>query len=113
MNAYVVGAGIYDATAKGRGPGPAERRPAITARQKRDTGRRRAGAAMPGGIEGTISQGVRTFGLRCSRYRQLAKTHLQHQATAAATNLERLAAWFRAIPRATTRTSRFAAFAAA
>ena len=29
-----------------------------------------------------------------------------------ATNLERLAAWFRAVPRAATRTSRFAALAA-
>jgi IS5 family transposase len=64
------------------------------------------------GIEGTISQGVRAFGLRRSRYRGLAKTHLQHVATAAAINLERLAAWFRAVPRAATRTSRFAALAA-
>ena len=36
----------------------------------------------------------------------------QHVATAAAINLDRLAAWFRAVPRATTRTSRFAALAA-
>jgi hypothetical protein len=34
-------------------------------------------------------------------------------ATAAAINLERLAAWFRAVPRAATRTSRLAALAAA
>jgi hypothetical protein len=43
----------------------------------------------------------------------LAKTHLQHVATAAAIDLERLAAWFRALPRAATRTSRFVALAAA
>jgi transposase len=55
---------------------------------------------------------VRTFGLRRSRYRGLARTHLQHVATAAALNLGRLAAWFRAVPRAATRTSRFAALAA-
>jgi transposase len=55
---------------------------------------------------------VRAFGLRCSRYLGLAKTRLQHVATAAAVNLERLAAWLQAIPRATTRTSRFAALAA-
>ena len=55
---------------------------------------------------------VRAFGLRRSRYRGLTKTHLQHVATAAAINLDRLAAWFRAVPRATTRTSRFAALAA-
>jgi hypothetical protein len=34
-------------------------------------------------------------------------------ATAAAVNLERLAAWFRAAPRAATRTSRFAGLATA
>jgi transposase len=56
---------------------------------------------------------VRVFGLRRSRYRGLAKTHLQHVATAAAINLERLAAWFQALPRAATRTSRFAGLAAA
>jgi transposase len=69
--------------------------------------------ARRAGIEGTLSQGVRAFGLRRSRYRGLAKTHLQHVAIAAAINLARLGAWFRAVPRATTRTSRFAALAAA
>jgi transposase len=61
------------------------------------------------GIEGTLSQGVRAFGLRRTRYRGMSKTHLQHVATAAAINLERLVAWFDARPRAQTRTSRFAA----
>lgn len=69
--------------------------------------------ARRAGIEGTLSRGVRAFGLRRSRYRGLAKTHLQHTATAAAINLERLAAWFQAIPHAATRTSRFAGLAAA
>jgi transposase len=73
-------------------------------------GRRRYGRRA--GIEGTLAQGVRAFGLRRSRYRGLAKTRLQHVAIAAAINLERLAAWFRAVPRAATRTSRFAALAA-
>ena len=73
-------------------------------------GRRRY--ARRAGIEGTLSQGVRTCGLRRSRYRGLARTHLQHVATAAALNLEHLAAWFRAAPRAATRTARFAALAA-
>jgi transposase len=67
--------------------------------------------ARRAGIEGTLSQGVRAFGLRRSRYRGLARTHLQHVATAAAIDLARLGDWFRAIPRATTRTSRFAALA--
>jgi transposase len=75
-----------------------------------EAGRRRY--ARRAGIEGSLSQGVRAFGLRRSRYRGLAKTHLQHVATAAAINLERLAAWFQAIPRAATRLSRFAALAA-
>lgn len=65
------------------------------------------------GIEGTISQGVRAFELRQTRYRSLAKTRLQHIATAAALNLERLVAWFLDTPRATTRLSRFAALAPA
>jgi transposase len=61
------------------------------------------------GIEGTLSQGVRAFGLRYARYRGLAKTHLQHVATAAAINVDRLIAWLDGSPRAKTRTSRFAA----
>jgi transposase len=69
--------------------------------------------ARRAGVEGTISQGVRAFGLRRSRYRGLARTHLQHVATAAAIDLARLGDWFRAIPRAATRVSRFAALAAA
>jgi transposase len=68
--------------------------------------------AKRAGIEGTLSQGVRALGLRRARYRGLAKAHLQHGATAAAINLERLGAWFRVRPRAATRTSRFAALAA-
>ena len=45
------------------------------------------------GIEGTLSQGVRVSGLRHCRYRGLAKTHLQHVATAAAFNLGRAVAY--------------------
>jgi transposase len=65
------------------------------------------------GIEGTLSQGVRAFGLRCCRYRGLAKTTLQHLATAAAINVDRLIAWFDEIPQAQTRKSRFARLAPA
>ena len=65
------------------------------------------------GVEGTLSQGVRAFGLRQTRYRGLEKTHLQHIAIAAAINIDRLVAWLDARPRATTRTSRFAALAPA
>jgi IS5 family transposase len=63
------------------------------------------------GVEGTISQGVRAFGLRKSRYRGLAKTHLQHVATAAAINFDRLVDWFDGVPRGKTRRSSFAALA--
>ena len=65
------------------------------------------------GIEGTLSQGVRAFGLRDARYRGLTKAHLQHVATAAAINMERLVAWLNERPRAKTRTSRLAALAPA
>jgi Transposase DDE domain len=60
------------------------------------------------GIEGTISQGVRAFGMRRSRYMGRAKSHLQHLATAAAINLERVADWFAGVDREKTRTSAFA-----
>ena len=67
--------------------------------------------AKRAGVEGTISQGVRGFGLRRSRYWGLAKTHFQHLATAAAINFDRLGAWFNNLPLAKTRTSRFARLA--
>ena len=46
------------------------------------------------GIEGTLSQAVRAFDLRHSRYIGLPKTHLQHILTAIAINLFRLVAWW-------------------
>ncbi len=63
------------------------------------------------GVEGTISQGVRAFDLRRSRYIGLTKTHLQHIAIAAAMNLVRLANWLTGVPKAKTRVSKFAALA--
>jgi transposase len=64
------------------------------------------------GVEGTISQGVRAFGLRQARYRGLAKTHLQGVATAAAINLARMDDWLSGHVPAKTRISRFAHLAA-
>jgi transposase len=93
-------------------PPRAEHEALRAARERLATKEGRRAYARRAGIEGTLSQGVRAFGLRRSRYRGLARTHLQHVATAAALNLERLAAWFGATPRAATRTSRFAALAA-
>lgn len=63
------------------------------------------------GIKGTLSQGVRAFGLRQSRYRGLAKTQLQNRAIAAAMNIDRLVNWFTLVPRSKTRVSRFLALA--
>jgi Transposase DDE domain len=60
------------------------------------------------GVEGTISQGTRAYGLRRSRYIGLARTHLQHILTAGAINLIRFARWKAEVPHAKTRTSRFA-----
>ena len=59
------------------------------------------------GIEGTISQAVRCFGMRRSRYRSLAKTALQHFATAAALNIDRFVAFKMGRPLAQTRTPQF------
>ena len=58
------------------------------------------------GVEGTLSQGVRGFGLRRCRYIGLAKARLQHVATAAAINVYRIADWLGGVPRAATRASR-------
>jgi transposase len=63
--------------------------------------------AMRAGIEATISQGVRAFDLRRSRYFGHAKTHLQHVAVAAAMNLVRLVHWVNGDPLAATRHSHF------
>jgi transposase len=49
--------------------------------------------AARAGIEGTLSQGVRAFGMRRSRYIGLARTHLQHVLIATAINVVRVVAW--------------------
>jgi transposase len=63
------------------------------ARQHQRIGEFKAPYAQRAGIEGTRSQGVRAFELRRSRYRGLAKTHLQHVLMATAINLVRVVAW--------------------
>jgi transposase len=67
----------------------------------KDTYRHRAG------IEGTHSQGVRTMGLRRSRYFGLPKTHLAHVAIAVAINVVQLTKWLRGEAAEQTRTSAF------
>ena len=63
------------------------------------------------GVEGTLSQGIRAYELRQTRYIGLAKTHLQHIMTAAAINIVRVGAWLSGTPHARTRVSYFAALA--
>ncbi len=56
------------------------------ARRRQKTAEFKKEYSKRSGIEGTISQGVRGFHLRQSRYIGLAKTRLQHILTAAAIN---------------------------
>lgn len=77
------------------------------ARQRQTTEGFQKTYAVRAGVEGTLSQGVRVSDMRRSRYLGLAKTHLQHLATAAAMNLLRVAAWLAEVPRAQTRQSAF------
>lgn len=81
----------------------------LQARQQQTTAAWQQQYAQRAGVEGTISQAVRGFGLRDCRYFGLAKTHLQHIFTAIAINWARLDAWFTGRQRAHTRVSRFAA----
>jgi transposase len=81
------------------------------ARKQQETQEFRERYAQRSGIEGTHSQGVRSLGLRRTRYFGLAKTSLQHFGTAAAINLIRLDACLAEKKTAKTRTSRFAALA--
>ena len=60
-----------------------------TARQRQTQAEFQKQYAKRAGIEGTLSQGARALELRSTRYLGLAKTHLQHVATAAAINLKR------------------------
>ncbi|WP_407543024.1 transposase (plasmid) [Deinococcus radiomollis] len=60
------------------------------------------------GIKATISQGVRAFALRRSRYTSIEKTHLQHVLTVLAVNVVRLVAWWDGEHPGGTRVSRFA-----
>jgi len=66
-----------------------------------------AAYAQRAGIEGTISQGVRAFGLRRAKYVGPAKVHLQHVLTAAAINFARVAAWLDDVPLGKTHRSAF------
>ena len=76
-------------------------------RQQQKTQQWKQRYAQRAGVEGTVSQGVRAFGLRQARYIGLAKTHLQHLLTACAINVSRIYDWLTLTPLAKTRVSRF------
>ncbi len=63
--------------------------------------------AKRAGVEGCLSQAVRSSGLRYARYIGLTKVHLQNILTAAATNVVRIINWVTDVPLAKTRRSPF------
>jgi Transposase DDE domain len=87
---------------------PREQHEALLAnRQRQSTPAFKAEQARRCGIEGTLSYGIRTCGMRRARYTGLAKTHLQHCASAAVMNLARMVRWLSGEPRAHTRQTPF------
>lgn len=92
--------------------GKQEHHEALQAARKRQTTQEfKERYAKRSGIEGTISQGVRAFDLRTSRYLGMAKTHLQHIFTATAMNVARLFQWKMGDTPSSPRISCFAALA--
>jgi transposase len=75
------------------------------ARLRQKTAEFRTDYGLRSGVEGTLSQGVRTCGMRRSRYIGEAKTHLQNVLIGAALNLLRMVCWLMGVPLATTRRS--------
>jgi transposase len=87
---------------------PREQHEALLERRKRQVSESfKAEYDKRAGVEGTISQGVRRCSIRRARYSGLAKTRLQHLATAAGMNLLRVVDWLDETPRAKTRHSTF------
>ena len=82
-------------------------------RQRQKTDEFKQAYKIRAGSESVIALGVRTFGLRTSRYVGLAKTGLQHILTATAMNLTRTVAWLGGANRKKTYQSRFARLAQA
>ncbi len=72
------------------------------ARQREKTWEYKREYQRRSGIEGTISQAVRGFGMRHSRYIGAAKTHLHNIIAATAVNTVRLTNWLNEVPAATT-----------
>ena len=75
------------------------------ARQRQTTPAFKELYAQRVGVEGTISQGIRAFELRRSRYCGQPKIHLQHVLIGASLNFVRVGLWLTGVPRAKTRRS--------
>jgi len=82
------------------------------ARQHQETAEFKALYGTRAGIEGTLSQGVRRMDVRHARYKGLARTHLQHVATAVAINVVRIGDWLTGERPARTRVAPLLALAA-
>jgi transposase len=65
------------------------------ARQRQETAEFKAQYALRAGVESTLSQGVRRFDLRRSRYIGLARTDLQQTLNATAMNIVRVIDWLK------------------
>jgi transposase len=63
------------------------------ARQRQETPQFKAQYALRAGVESSLSQGIRRFDLRRSRYLGLARTHLQQLLNATAMHVVRVIAW--------------------
>jgi transposase len=68
------------------------------ARQRQETPEFKEKYALRSGVESSLSQGIRRFAVRQSRYRGLVRTHLQHLFTATAMNIVRVIAWLKGTP---------------
>ncbi|MFF1272725.1 transposase [Streptomyces marokkonensis] len=77
------------------------------AREGRTRGRGQRRYAIRAGIEASLSQNVRAHGLRRSRYRDVARTHVRHVFTAMPCNAARVADWIDTVPRTPRRATHF------
>jgi len=69
-----------------------------SARQRQETPAFKAQYALRSGVESNLSQGIRRFDLRQSRYFGLARPHQQQLLTATAMHIVRVIAWRRDEP---------------
>ena len=87
---------------------PREQHEALqVAREREHTDEYKATYAKRAGCEGTLSRGVRTCGLRRSRYIGEEKVHLEQVLIGTAINFLRVSEWLAETPKAKTRQSAF------